>query len=104
MKRAGRLVALEGIDGVGKSTFARAIAVQALIEGKGNVTEHGETALITKILGNEVTGGKRDWVVMNAAMILYAGGKAPSIRDAVSLAQEALASGAAKKKLSELAP
>ena len=63
----------------------------------------GEAAVLAKILGDEFKGTMRDWVVMNAAMILYAGGKAPSIRDAVSLAQEALASGAAKKKLSELA-
>jgi len=62
----------------------------------------GEVELIAKILGDEVKGGKRDWVVMNAAMILYAGGKASSIRDALALAQEALASGAAKKKLGEL--
>src|SRR5713101_7426897 len=63
----------------------------------------GEAALITKILGNEVKGAKRDWVLMNAAMILYAGGKAPSIRTAFPLAQDALISGAAKKKLGELA-
>ncbi len=62
----------------------------------------GEVELIVKILENEVKGGKRDWVVMNAAMILYAGGKASSIKAAVSLAQETLASGAAKKKLQEL--
>lgn len=62
----------------------------------------GETELIAKILRNETKDGTRDWVVMNAAAILYAAGKAPSIRAAVPLAQEALASGAAKKKLAEL--
>jgi len=62
----------------------------------------GEAELITKILGNEVKGSRRDWVLMNAAMILYAGGKASSIRVSLPLAQEALASGAAKKKLAEL--
>jgi len=62
----------------------------------------GEAELITKILGNEVKGGQRDWVLMNAALILYAGGKASSIRAALPLAQETLASGAAKKKLGEL--
>ena len=62
----------------------------------------GEMELIAKILGNEVKGSKRDWVLMNAAMILYAGGKAPSIRTAFPLAQDALASCAAKKKLEEL--
>src|SRR3989449_10100279 len=61
----------------------------------------GEVELITKILGNKVKGSQREWVVMNAAMILYTGGKAASIRAALPLAQEALASGAAKKKLDE---
>lgn len=62
----------------------------------------GEAELITKILGNEVKGSQREWVLMNVAMILYTGGKASSIRAALPLAQEALASGAAKKKLGEL--
>ena len=62
----------------------------------------GEAELITKILGNEVKGSQQEWVVMNAAMILYTGGKASSIRAALPLAQETLASGAAKKKLGEL--
>jgi anthranilate phosphoribosyltransferase len=62
----------------------------------------GEAKLITKILGNDVKGSQRDWVLMNAAMILYTGGKASSIRASLPLAQEALASGAAKKKLAEL--
>jgi len=39
---------------------------------------------------------------MNAAMILYVGGKAASLRDAIALARETLASGAAKRKLAEL--
>ncbi len=62
----------------------------------------GETELITKILGNEMKGSRRDWVLMNAAMILYTGDKAASLRAALPLAQETLASGAAKKKLAEL--
>ena len=62
----------------------------------------GEAAVLVKILGDEFTGNMRDWVVMNAAMILYIGGKAASIRDAVALAQATLASGSAKKKLGEL--
>lgn len=63
----------------------------------------GEAQLIAKILANEVKDGMFDWVVMNAAAILYAAGKAGSIRAAVPLAQEALQSGAAKNKLAELA-
>ena len=59
--------------------------------------------MLAKILGDEFKGTMRDWVAMNAAMILYAGGKASSVHDALALAREALASGAAKKKLGELA-
>src|SRR5256885_1374467 len=62
----------------------------------------GEAGLIAKILSNEVKGYQRDWVLMNAAMILYTGSKAASLRAALPLAQETLASGAAKKKLGEL--
>jgi anthranilate phosphoribosyltransferase len=62
----------------------------------------GEAELIAKILSNEVKGYQRDWVLMNAAMILYAGSKAPSLRAALPIAQETLAAGAAKKKLGEL--
>src|SRR2546425_9280983 len=62
----------------------------------------GEAELITKILGNAVKGSQRDWMLMNAALILYAGGKPATLRAALPLAQESLASGAAKKKLGEL--
>ncbi len=62
----------------------------------------GEVPVLAKILGGEFKGTMRDWVTMNAAMMLYAGGKASSIRDALALARETLASGAAKKKLGEL--
>lgn len=63
----------------------------------------GEAALIRKILSNDLRGGRQDWVVMNAAAILYVGGKAPSIRAAVPLAKQTLQSGAAMKKLLEAA-
>jgi len=61
-----------------------------------------EAAVLAKILGDEFAGNMRNWVVMNAAMILYAGGKSASLREAVSLAQATLASGAAKRKLAAL--
>lgn len=62
-----------------------------------------EAALLRHILRNEVRGGPRDWVLVNAAMLLYAAKMAPSISAAVSLATQALASGAASRKLEELA-
>lgn len=61
-----------------------------------------EPTLLKRILGNEVRGGPRDWVVLNAALLLYVAGRAPSISAGVPLAQQSLDSGAALKKLAEL--
>jgi len=61
-----------------------------------------EAALIRRILRNEVRGGQRDWVILNAAMLLYAAGKSLSISAGVPLAQQALESGAAARKLDDL--
>lgn len=61
-----------------------------------------EAMLLRRILRNEVRGTQRDWVVLNAAMLLYAAGKAPSISAGVPLAQHVLESGAAAQKLDEL--
>jgi len=62
-----------------------------------------EAALIRKILSNEVQERPRDWVVYNAALLLYAGSKASSIAAGVPLAIHSLESGAARKKLASLA-
>lgn len=62
-----------------------------------------EAALLTKLLNNEVRSMQREWVVQNAAMILYAAGMAPSISAGVPMAQHILETGAAAAKLSELA-
>jgi anthranilate phosphoribosyltransferase len=62
-----------------------------------------EAALLRRILHNQVRGGQRDWVALNAAMLLYAAGKASSISAGVPLALQTLESGAAAQKLSELA-
>ena len=61
-----------------------------------------EAALVRKLLTNQLNGTVKDWVIMNAAAILYTAGKAVSLRAAVPLASEALASGAAKEKLAAL--
>jgi len=62
-----------------------------------------EASLLRRILQNELRGSQRDWVVLNAAMLLYAAGKASSISASVPLAQQAIESGAASRKLAELA-
>jgi anthranilate phosphoribosyltransferase len=61
-----------------------------------------EAALLRRILHREVQGGQKEWVVLNAAMLLYAAGKASSIAAGVPLANQAIANGAAAKKLEDL--
>lgn len=62
-----------------------------------------EAALLRGILHNQIRGGQRNWIIQNAAMLLYAGRKGSSIAACVPLAQQALDSGAAAQKLAELA-
>jgi anthranilate phosphoribosyltransferase len=61
-----------------------------------------ENARITHaILGGE-EGARRDIVAANAGAALYVAGVAPTLRDGVDLARNAVASGAARRKLDEL--
>lgn len=62
-----------------------------------------EAEMIQRVLHNQVRDRFRDWVVYNAAMLLYAAGKAHSIAEGVPLAQRSLESGAAAQKLADLA-
>ena len=62
-----------------------------------------EADMIQRVLHNQVRDRFRDWVVYNAAMFLYAAGRAHSIAEGVPLAQRSLESGAAAQKLAELA-
>ena len=69
-----------------------------------------EADMIKRVLNNETLRGSgqkrdpyRDWVVYNAAMFLYAAGKAHSIAEGVPLAQKSLESGAAAQKLADMA-
>ena len=61
-----------------------------------------EAILLQRIVHNQVRGGPREWVIMNAALLLYAGGQASSIPGAVSQASTILDSGKAARKLEEL--
>ena len=62
-----------------------------------------EAALLVKILQGEVKGGPRDWVVLNAAMLLYGSGVTPSMAAGVPLANQTIDRGAARDKLRVLA-
>ncbi len=57
--------------------------------------------IVRQVLDN-APGPRRDVVALNAGAAIYAAGKAPGIGDGVKLALEAIASGAAAKKLERL--
>ena len=61
-----------------------------------------EADLLRGILQNRVQGGQKDWVMMNAAMLLYAVGKGSSLAACVPLAKAAIDGGAAARKLEDL--
>ena len=58
-------------------------------------------ARVKAVLANE-PGPSRDVVVLNAAAALYVSGVAGSLWDGVALARDAIASGAAQRKLDQL--
>ncbi len=66
----------------------------------GNVTESKEKIL--EALTNK-TGPARDIVILNSGTALYAAGIASSIANGITLAQEVVASGAARSKLDQFA-
>ena len=75
------------------------------ISGNGRVPAEQrdrEADLIKRIIANDIQGGQRDWVLLNAAMLLYAAGKGTSIAGNLAAARQALESVEAKAKLSEL--
>jgi len=62
-----------------------------------------EADLLRRILHNQLTGGQRDWVLLNAGLLLYAGGRGASLGESTSLARRALEDGAGARKLESLA-
>ena len=54
-----------------------------------------EAADIERLLKNEITGIQAEGAVLNAATMLYLGGKAATIQDGIPIARESLRSGAA---------
>lgn len=62
-----------------------------------------ENALITKgILDGSILGAKRDIVLLNAAAALLVDGKVHSTEEGITMAKEAIQSGAALKKLQQI--
>jgi anthranilate phosphoribosyltransferase len=62
-----------------------------------------EADLLRRILHNQMQGGPYHWVLMNAALILYAAGRGATWASCVPLARRALEEGAAARKLEDLA-
>ena len=58
--------------------------------------------MLLGVLRNEASPA-RDIVAMNAGAAIYVSGRAESLAEGVTLAKEAVASGAAQRKLHELA-
>jgi len=63
-------------------------------------TPEESQAVLRSVLNNEA-GAARDIVILNSGAALYAANFAASIKDGIALAREAIASGAARKKLEQ---
>lgn len=61
-----------------------------------------EADLLRRIVQNQIQGGQKDWVLMNAAVLLYAAGKGASLTACFPAARAAIEGGAAARKLEEL--
>ena len=59
-------------------------------------------AIILDVLGNKRRDEARDLIVANSAGALFVGGKAETLREAASLADTSIESGAAQTKLEQL--
>ena len=69
--------------------------------GGGDAGVNGK--ILTGILEGDITGAKRDLVLLNAAAGITVAGLATNIKEGIALAVESLDSGAAKAKLQALA-
>lgn len=70
--------------------------------GFSNEQRAKEVELIMRLLHNDIQGGPKDWMLLNAAMLLYAAGKGTSIAACVPAVRQAVESGAAARKLKAL--
>jgi anthranilate phosphoribosyltransferase len=63
-------------------------------------TPEQSMAMLQGVLANE-PGAARDIVILNAGVALYAANVAPTMKEGVALARQAIASGAAQAKLAQ---
>jgi anthranilate phosphoribosyltransferase len=88
--------------GVGPKDFGLAVGVSRDMAGFPPAQRDKEAELLRRILQHQVQGGPKDWVLMNAAMLLYAAGKGDSLAACYPLAKAAVERGEAARKLAEL--
>jgi anthranilate phosphoribosyltransferase len=88
--------------GVAPKDFGLAFAPSRDMAGFPPDQREKEADLLRRILRNQVQGGQKDWVLMNAAMLLYAAGKGMSLAACFPAARAVLDGGAAARKLDEL--
>ena len=65
-------------------------------------TPEENAATIKGVFNGEITGPKKDAIILNASGALVVGGKAENFEEGIPLAREIIESGAALKKLNEL--
>lgn len=88
--------------GVTAKDFGLTVAAPREMAGFPPDQQEKEADLLRRILQNQVQGGPKDWVLMNAAMLLYAAGKGVSLTACLPAARAAIDGGAAARKLDEL--
>jgi anthranilate phosphoribosyltransferase len=88
--------------GVAPKDFGLALAPSREMAGFPPDQREKEADLLRRILEGRVQGGQKDWVLMNAAMLLYAAGKGVSLAACFPAARAAIEGGAAARKLEDL--
>ena len=88
--------------GVAAKDFGLAFASSRDMAGFPPDQREKEADLLRRILQNRVQGGPKEWVLMNAAMLLYATGKGASFSACFPAARAAIEGGAAARKLDDL--
>lgn len=88
--------------GIAPKDFGLAFGSSREMAGFPREQRDKEAELLRRILQNQVQGGPKDWVLMNAAMLLYAAGKGASLTACFPAVRAAIEAGAAARKLDEL--
>lgn len=88
--------------GIGPKDFGLTVSQSRDMAGFPPAEREKEADLLRRILQNRVQGGPKQWVLMNAAMLLYAAGLGSSLAVCYLTAQTAIEQGAAARKLEDL--